>query len=1466
MPDPANRILSKMLDRLFSALINGPSMNCKPHSSRQRIDLMQFAKLQDLAPEQVLRSLLSPDAQAKVVARTPQPRKKPPQPAPDDDKLPPEDKAAQQAWTDQQSFLTKLRTIAEDAKTYENDTGVHVLHIGFPLLSLPPGSFGRQRGFTRRILAPLAFISLNLTLKSGTTPSILLECKNEGADLVVANSALLSWLEQQTGKKIADLLDDESGEKTWEEICSIVQRIAALLELTTPPLFEDPATAAQKLKLQSAPRADDEDAAPTIVPSAVIGLFPAANQGLLRDMQALVEGEPITGPMQSFVQVDATLQTPDASTQPEPQAPVQARRRDFAEERLIASADPCQSRAVKLARTSKGLVVHGPPGTGKSQTISNIIGDHLARGQRVLLVCDKRTALDVVINRLESLGLSQLCAVIHDPQRDQRELYKAIREQLENLADTQTDAAAEGKLATLDSELQKLHDELTAYHAALMHANGQGASFHDLVGQWLRLPSSHANLTESALHDVNLATLEAHVRDLDDLLQRGVAVNYPKNPWVPAAGITLADFLSLPMDEVRSAVSACVEAAQSADATLHPAIPPWPHPRDLLAQGQARLELAEQLQTLLQRVPREILARWATADPSLVRQAHQKLTDAATFIDLLRAGPLDGELALLVRTELPPISTLGEQLGILDRYLAIANKWYAFFSFQTRSQARQVLSRYGLALTATDAQRLRTFLAALRARLLVQTLHDDLLRQPPTPGLLADDLLNATLTHHELLFDLLLRLATRPELAGLSEPISALLAKSDASTAILDGLRASLPRAKAIVQLEHLLSPTKLFDPAWLQTVQMDLSHNQPFAPTMRALADQLDTLDNILRIRDALTALPPGLRTTATQLLQQSVEPQTGLTLLNKTLLAQEITRRLKADPQLQRVDGQKLKTTFDRYRALDHQKKEILRKSIVHRWVTTQKQRLLATTGSRLNSMGADLRRRLTIRGERAMRLRQVIAIGQEIDNGDPLFDLRPVWMASPETVAQIFPRKSLFDVVIFDEASQCRLEEALPVLMRAHRVVIAGDPKQLPPTRFFESAVATSEEEELETDQDLFEAQQGEIEDLLGAALNIEIQECYLDVHYRSRNADLIGFSNEHFYGSRLQAIPGHPANRTRYAPLTLYKTNGVYDDRANIAEAEQVCRIVQDLLKRATPPSIGIATFNLQQRDLILEQLEDLAAQDSDFARRFAEARTRRSASSFEGLFVKNLENVQGDERDHIIISTTFGPDPKGRFYRRFGPLGRAGGGRRLNVLITRAREEVHLVTSIPESIYRALPPIPPGETPGGGWLLFGYLAYAEMLAEQYEADHQLLSSAQPDREPAVHVRPTRAPSLFAQSLAEQLAQRHQVGSDVHWGNDGFCVDLAMHHPRRVEDVTVGVLCDMTRYTRAEDPVEWEAFRTMVLESQGWRLHRLWTPHFFRDRQGCTDAILKDIAAHLATEEDKDAIKVTDDPRA
>ena len=220
-----------------------------------------------------------------------------------------------------------------------------------------------------------------------------------------------------------------------------------------------------------------------------------SNQGLLRDMQALVGGEAATGPIESFISGRCIARAAEGGRQIA-DASIEKHTRDFSEERLVATADPCQARAVRLARTSRGLVVHGPPGTGKSQTIANVIGDHLARGERVLFVCDKRTALDVVMNRLNGMGLSSLCGIVHDPQRDQRELYTSrSASNSTTFPNCKPDAAADGKLTKIDAELQRLHGELTEYHAALMkRPDKDSLSFHELMGRWLELPNTRCDV------------------------------------------------------------------------------------------------------------------------------------------------------------------------------------------------------------------------------------------------------------------------------------------------------------------------------------------------------------------------------------------------------------------------------------------------------------------------------------------------------------------------------------------------------------------------------------------------------------------------------------------------------------------------------------------------------------------------------------------------------------------------------------------------------------------------------------------------------------------------------------------------------------------------------------------------------------------------------------------------------------
>lgn len=1479
---PSNAILSKMLERLYASLMRGPGLNCRPHHSRQRIDVTALAALRDLDPALVLPMLLNDGAAVRLDAKVDPPANLPNRFEKRDrsETEAEQDDPQLRAWNAQKKLLTKLRHLSEDAKTYEQDTGVSVLNIGYPLLSLPPGSVGGGSG---RILAPIAFVPVSLEVSTGRRAGLSIARRADGVDMVTPNPALLAWLERETGNapEVDQLFNDEEGENPWREIAELTKLVAQMLdvsleampwiaEATTPSESETPTPDPQAPgpELIRTPDTDDLPNRATILSGAVLGMFPMSNQGLLRDTRKMIEAEALDGPVTPFIDVSASLAAGEHEV---PDAEANARRRrTFADERYVALADPCQARAVARSRTDTGLVLHGPPGTGKSQTITNIIGDHLARGQRVLFVCDKRTALDVVYNRLDHLGLGGLCALVHDPQRDQRDLYMSIRSRLEELSDTQTHPRAAGRVEKIDTELQRLHDELTTHHDALMVEDDDGHSFHELVGRWLAIEAPEDAASETLLRQASLEDLDRCRQGLVVILTRAHEVDHAHNPWTVCLGTTLDAFLSRSMDELRQRFASLLEDGRAADTTADADIPPFtsesepsrgerkerggrgeetgssasssaasalsatPARPSLIEQATVRMDLADRLEWIAGHVDETIRTPIAGMLPEDVKRQSQAIADATAYREAFDAGPLDAELHLAIRGSVPNLVTINQQLADIDYYLDKMSRWFGFICFGAKSAGKKAMRAYGLSANVENAKRLRDFLAGLRARIVLSDLYQRLaaLRENEAT-IIEDDALRTGLERYDKTLAATLVADACKELA---ERFRAALTDADSQTKLLSGLRKSPARAEALTQLELSFVGIELFDTDWLGRVFAKLRSGSTVGELLGKLEQRFDTIEPILRIRAGLDELPMAFRDGVKTLLGQSLEPQSALATIEKAVLAGECARRIDTTPTLKGVDEQRLASAFDRYRELEEDKRRLVRDAILDRWITQQKQRLLAGTGTRLNSDGADLRRRLFTRGRHAMRLRQVVAVGERIEGGDPLFEMCPVWLASPETVAQVFPRKAMFDVVVFDEASQCKLEEALPVLTRAHRVVIAGDPKQLPPTRFFEASITGSDDDlDIDSDQGMFEAQQGEVEDLLNAALNLDIEQSYLDVHYRSRNADLIEFSNENFYHGRLQAVPGHPSNVARFAPLSLHRAGGVYEERCNPVEAERVVDLVSDLLKRAEPPSIGIACFNLKQRDLVSDKLDERAEADEDFARRLSKARTRTGDGSFEGLFVKNLENVQGDERDHIIISTTYGPDPKGRFYKRFGPLNLPGGGRRLNVLVTRARQEVHLVTSIPGEAYRSIEAVPEGMTPKGGWLLFAYLRYAETLAEVYEQNYRILEQAETAEQATVTHRPIAPASDFGLSLGQRLAHDKGIGIDAHWGNAGFCVDTALHHPERVGDVTIGVLCDFNRYRFAEDPVHWEVFRLGILEWTGWSLHRLWTPRYFRDPQ-------------------------------
>jgi len=427
-----------------------------------------------------------------------------------------------------------------------------------------------------------------------------------------------------------------------------------------------------------------------------------------------------------------------------------------------------------------------------------------------------------------------------------------------------------------------------------------------------------------------------------------------------------------------------------------------------------------------------------------------------------------------------------------------------------------------------------------------------------------------------------------------------------------------------------------------------------------------------------------------------------------------------------------------------------------------------------------------------------------------GVAIQSLKPCFMMGPQAVAQyLTPGAIKFDLVIMDEASQLKPEEAIGAIARGSQLVVVGDPKQLPPTSFFSRMSQSADDDEQFSTTDA--------ESILDVCSSHFQPIRSLRWHYRSQHHSLIAFSNHNFYRGNLIIFPSPYGQGGKLGVRAIYLADAVYENQTNLREAKRVVDAVVEHIAHRSDESLGIVTLNIKQRDLIAELLEDRL-------RTTKGADAYREHWSVEGqpLFIKNLENVQGDERDAIIISTTFGkPAGSSAVRQNFGPISRQGGWRRLNVLFTRAKRSIALYTSLrPEDI------VLDGKTPDGTKALRNYLEYARTGS--------LTVAEETGRDPD---------SDFEISVMDMLSQRgYEVTPQL--GVAGYRIDIAVRHPDAPGAYLAAIECDGASYHSALSVRDRDRIRQEILESLGWRgrVWRVWSTDWFRTPRQETEKLI------------------------
>jgi very-short-patch-repair endonuclease len=1058
----------------------------------------------------------------------------------------------------------------------------------------------------------------------------------------------------------------------------------------------------------------------SISPRVVLGNFSYAKWGMVQDIE---------GGMDALVASDLLCAiagyAPAAQAIRDRQVPVEISEPDRvlpADEFLIVDADASQSYVVNAVVRGSDLVVEGPPGTGKSQTIANLIATLAARGRKVLFVAEKRAAIDAVVNRLAANGLGNLVLDLHDGVTSKRKLAQ-------DLAKALTDAANIGlpDVAGMQQTLVLRRADLVRHNEAL-HVRRQPwrLSVYEAQGRLISVPETLRSVQRLRGRELEELGADAYGQARQTLREYtnlgGLRLSAATSPWAAALA---AGTLPTP-DEAQAALNAAKGISTYT----------WPQTSTRLAHllGECGLR------------PPDDVATWS--------QALGLLDGVAATLNLFEPDIYSLPLAQLTAAMAPGAKRGSRFTGSLfdSGYRSAKKQLHVCLKQGVKVHSRQLLA----AVTTAAVQ------AELWAKM---TVDGGAPRLPP-------DLAGTEGAYKQL----------SDELRALGAYVGADLDRVPTGT-LSDRLGALASDAETVAKLPELT------------------------------------------RLRASLWQI--GLGPLVAELAAQNLDLDAALQALESVWIASILEHLAINDPAVGTFDGAVAERNVAEFSKADR----------VH--ITSGANRVRRAVAERITSMRDQFPEQSQLVTKQAALMRRFMPMRDLYQAApDVLGTLKPCWAMSPLVVSQLLPMTRCFDVAIFDEASQVTPHDAAGVIARAKQIVVAGDPKQLPPTSFFSPSGGGIDDEETEATTDT--SLTSDVESVLNqmsAVLPAPIGTRTLGWHYRSQDEKLIAFSNaqQSLYDYGMTTFPGVGITdpiRHMHVP---WRAGRPGEEESATDEVTTVVNLIAEHAHNRPGESLGVIAMGVKHANRIEEALRR-ARQTDEVLDAFVTGETF-PAGRKDKLFVKNLERVQGDERDAIILTVGYTKSADGRMQYRFGPLNNVGGERRLNVAVTRARKRMTVVSS-----FTSADMDPSKLRAEGAKMLCRYLAYAE------SGGVSLGDSAKdkPDLNP------------FERDVEAQLTKAG-IPLIAQWGCSGYWIDYVAQHPTQLGRMVLAIECDGVTYHSSATARDRDRLRQEHLERLGWRFHRIWSTEWFRHRD---TEIARAVAAYKAAVSASD----TDPPSA
>ncbi|MGB3617227.1 MAG: AAA domain-containing protein, partial [Catalinimonas sp.] len=974
-----------------------------------------------------------------------------------------------------------------------------------------------------------------------------------------------------------------------------------------------------------------------LMSEAVLGLLPRADSFLGPDYDRLLALDPPPGVGELFGAADPAGAPP---------------REDQTYAPFALNA--AQEEALRAAKRGQSLVVQGPPGTGKSQLICNVVADFAARGKRVLVVCQKKAALDVVYERLQEVGMADFTALVHDFEGDRRALYDQLSRQIGRLDDyrrenNRLDALQlERRFTAAARRVEQHAATLAAFRHALFEVDTCGLSAKELY--LTSSPHAPALPLDDHYRTFDFRRVPSFLDRLRRYFDYAPRFDTPEYPWRDRRDFAAFSFQDL--RRLQDAPPAVADARREFDELAgHLTAVPLTLPciLELVAQKQ---DIYELLMLLNSRTVHRFFAYLQDAPPvpsDHLRHLREDLAHCFGAQDPWETGTAGAAEALL------------KQVGhALTQAETSRTAWWQWKWFHPdRAAVRAALTQAQLALTPDG---LRWLTERLERRLRLERLVAQVQAHEGLPPL-AHTLDRETLEKYFADLGKARRAQKQmQQLKGYAELWPDDLAYDQRYERSVTVLRRCEYVQALHTQWSSLLTPGQI-EALWTGEVAA--------GALVSVLTRDFEDLVAFDRIRSELDPAEAAVLSDLHRALTEASETDNWFlrarALFDNSLRLAWLAHLERETPALRAVSSREMSRWEAELQAAVAEKEALSRDILLLRL------REHTYQGATYNR----LRNRVTYRDllHQVTKKRQRWPVRRLIGTfADELFRLTPCWLASPESVSALFPMTTegggpetegagvppggvgkWFDVVVFDEASQCFAERGIPALARARQALVLGDDQQLRPHDLYRARWDDADDDAPET----------EVESLLELA-SYHLPRVQLIDHYRSRSLDLIDFSNRHFYDGSLRLLPDYGEINRNEPGIHYERVPGLWEQQTNRPEAEAVVSRLAALV-RAGERSIGVVTFNARQQVLIQDLLD---------------ATPPPTGGAWpESLFVKNIENVQGDERDVIVFSVAYGPDREGKIRAQFGSLGQEGGENRLNVAVTRARRRVYVVCSV-----------------------------------------------------------------------------------------------------------------------------------------------------------------------------------------